>query len=180
MSRIGKRPIPVPAGTTVTLGNEVTVKGPKGTLSRKFVPEVTISQEGDQILVARTSDEKFARSAHGLSRTLLANMVHGVSTGFSKTLEIVGVGYRFQMAGSKLAVIASFSHPVEFEPPAGIEMKLEGANKVILTGADKQAIGDFAAEIRKVRPPEPYKGKGIKYQGEKIRRKAGKTGGKKK
>jgi large subunit ribosomal protein L6 len=180
MSRIGKKTIPVPAGCTVTLGEQVTVKGPKGTLTQAFRPEITIEQTDGQLLVTRKSDDKTARSLHGLTRTLLANMVQGVTTGFSKTLEIVGVGYRFQMAGSKLSVVAGFSHPVEFEPPTGIEVKLEGANKVTLSGYDKQTLGDFAAEIRSVRPPEPYKGKGIKYQGEKIRRKAGKTGGKKK
>ncbi len=180
MSRIGKRLIPVPAGTDVSLGPTVTVKGPKGTLTRVFRPEVTISLDGGILTVARMSEDKMSRSLHGLSRTLLANMVQGVSTGFTKTLEIVGVGYRFQMAGSKLAVIAGFSHPCEFDAPAGVEIKLEGANKVTLSGCDKQAIGDFAAEIRSMRPPEPYKGKGIKYSGEKIRRKAGKTGGKKK
>ncbi|MBC7541960.1 MAG: 50S ribosomal protein L6 [Candidatus Sericytochromatia bacterium] len=180
MSRIGKRVIPVPAGATITLGPVVTVTGPKGTLTRTFRSEVTIAQEGSDLTVTRKGDDKTSRSLHGLSRTLLANMVQGVTTGFAKTLEIIGVGYRFQMAGSKLAVIAGFSHPQEFEPPSGVEIKLEGANKVTLSGCDKQAIGDFAAEIRSIRPPEPYKGKGIKYQGEKIRRKAGKTGGKKK
>jgi len=180
MSRIGRKLIPVPAGTTVTLGDVVTVKGPKGTLTRSFRPEVAIKQEDGVLVVSRKDDSLSARALHGLSRTLLANMVQGVSTGFSKTLEIIGVGYRFQMAGSKLAILAGFSHPQEFEAPAGIEIKLEGTNKVTLSGSDKQAVGDFAAEIRSVRPPEPYKGKGIKYQGEFIRRKAGKTAGKKK
>lgn len=181
MSRIGKRPVTIPTGVSVEINDHlVVVKGPKGQLSREFRPEVSLVMEENEITVNRANDEKFVRSLHGLSRTLLSNMVVGVSTGFTKQLELVGVGYRAQMAGSKLVLNMGYSHPVEFDPPKGIEFAVDGTNKVRVMGIDKQLVGDLAADIRAVRPPEPYKGKGIKYQGEVIRRKAGKAGGKKK
>lgn len=181
MSRIGKRPVAIPSGVQVEINDHhVEVKGPKGTLTREFRPEITLTREESAIIVGRINDEKTAWSLHGLSRTLLANMVQGVTEGFVKNLEIVGVGYRAQMQGKKLVLNMGYSHPVEFEPPAGIELSVEGTNKVKVWGVDKQAVGDIAADIRAVRPPEPYKGKGIKYAGEVIRRKAGKAGGKKK
>lgn len=181
MSRIGKRPVTIPTGVSVEINDHhVVVKGPKGQLSREFRPEVSLVVEENEITVNRANDEKFVRSLHGLSRTLLSNMVVGVSTGFTKQLELVGVGYRAQMAGSKLVLNMGYSHPVEFDPPKGIEFAVDGTNKVRVMGIDKQLVGDLAADIRAVRPPEPYKGKGIKYQGEVIRRKAGKAGGKKK
>lgn len=181
MSRIGKKPIELPKGVEVTIdGSTVTVKGPKGTLSRTLRPEVAVAQEGSNVVVTRKDDSRQARSLHGLSRTLVSNMVEGVSKGFTKTLEVVGVGYRFQMQGNKLGISAGFSHPVEFTPPEGLSFQVEGQNKLHISGIDKQLVGDLAAEIRSVRPPEPYKGKGIKYAGEVVRRKAGKTGGKKK
>lgn len=181
MSRIGKKPIDVPSNVEVKLdGSTITVKGPKGTLTRSFRPEVAVTREGSTLVVTRAGDDKQERSLHGLSRTLLANMVAGVTTGFTKSLDIVGVGYRAQVQGKKLVMQMGYSHPVEIEAPAGIEFAVEGTNKVHVRGADKQLVGDVAAEVRAVRPPEPYKGKGIKYEGEVIRRKAGKSGGKKK
>lgn len=181
MSRIGKRPVAIPSGVQVEVNDHhVEVKGPKGTLTRVFRPEITLQQEGSTILVGRINDEKASCSLHGLSRTLLANMVQGVTDGFIKNLELVGVGYRAQMQGKKLVLNMGYSHPVEIDPPAGIELSVEGTNKVKVWGVDKQTVGDIAADIRAVRPPEPYKGKGIKYAGEVVRRKAGKAGGKKK
>ncbi|MBU6429607.1 MAG: 50S ribosomal protein L6 [Cyanobacteria bacterium REEB65] len=182
MSRIGKLPIPVPSGVTVTLdGNTVTIQGPKGTLTRTLRPEITIQQEEGKIVIGRCGEDKQDRSLHGLSRTLVANMVEGVTNGFAKNLEIVGVGYRPALQGKKLVLSLGYSHPVEIHPPAGIEFVIEEkANRVTVKGIDKQLVGDVAADIRFKRPPEPYKGKGIKYQGEVIRRKVGKAGGKKK
>lgn len=181
MSRIGKRPVTIPGNVKVNIdGQTVTVEGPKGKLSRTLRPEVKVTIEDGVLVVTRTGDDKEERSLHGLSRTLVANMVEGVTSGFTKTLELVGVGYRASLQGKKLVLSVGYSHPVEFEPPAGIEFVVEGANKVHVKGADKQLVGDLAADIRSARPPEPYKGKGIKYAGEVIRRKAGKSGGKKK
>lgn len=177
MSRIGKAPIEVPDKVEINLnGNTVVVKGPKGTLTRTFRPEVSIEQDGKILRVTRKSEDRMARGLHGLSRTLLNNMVVGVSQGFTKNLEIVGVGYRAQVQGKKLVMTLGYSHPVELDPPAGVEVAVEANTKLSVTGADKQAVGDFASLIRSKRPPEPYKGKGVKYSGERIRRKAGKAG----
>ena len=178
MSRIGKQPIPVAQGVTVQVQDgTVTVKGPKGTLSREIVnPEIVVEQQDGTLVVTRMNDEKEQRSMHGLYRTLIANMVHGVSTGFTKTLEIQGVGYRVQKQGTNLVLSVGFSHPVEVSPPAGVTFDVEGNNRVLVSGIDKEQVGQVAANIRKIRPPEPYKGKGIRYQGEYVRRKAGKAG----
>jgi len=182
-SRIGKRPINVPAGVKVDIKDQtITVTGPKGTLSRTLRPEVSLSLDGSTLLVQPVGDSKMARSLHGLSRTLVSNMVEGVTTGFSKTLEINGVGYRAAVAGSTLTLQMGYSHPVAIEAPTGITFVVPPGPKpsVVVSGADKQLVGDMAAKVRSVRPPEPYKGKGIKYATETIRRKAGKSGGKKK
>lgn len=178
MSRIGKLPITVPAGVTITVGDDhtVTVKGPKGQLSEKISSQMIIEEENGVLTVKRPSDQKEHRALHGLSRTLINNMVVGVTTGYTKELEIVGVGYRAQKQGNKLVLNVGYSHPVEFEEPAGIEFEVPGPNKIIVKGASKQAVGQLAANIRAVRPPEPYKGKGIKYVTEVVRRKEGKTG----
>lgn len=177
MSRIGKKSIPVPAGTKVEVnGNALTVTGPKGKLNKSFRPEISVEMNDNVISVKRSSDDKLERSLHGLTRTLIANMVEGVTNGFTKSLELVGVGYRCQLQGKKLVIQVGYSHPVEIEPPEGIEIAVEGNTKVHVKGADKQLVGDLAAKIRAVRKPEPYKGKGIKYSFEKIRRKAGKSG----
>ncbi|BDF57600.1 50S ribosomal protein L6 [Christensenellaceae bacterium] len=177
MSRIGKLPIDLPSGVTVSQADgEVTVKGKNGELKSKFDKKMTISQEGEQLIVTRPDDTKQSRALHGLTRALLANMVTGVSEGFSKTLEIVGVGYRVQLSGSKLVFGLGYSHPVEVEAPKGITFEVPNPNTVVIKGIDKQIVGQCAANIRTLRPPEPYKGKGIKYQGEYIRRKVGKTG----
>ena len=177
MSRIGKLPIDLPSGVTVTQdGGIVTVKGKNGELQSKFSDKITITQEGEQLVLTRDSDQKESRALHGLTRALLANMVKGVSEGFQKNLEIVGVGYRVQLQGQKLVFGLGYSHPVEVEPPAGIAFEVPNPNSVIVKGIDKQAVGQCAANIRSLRPPEPYKGKGIKYEGEYIRRKVGKTG----
>ena len=179
MSRIGKLPITVPAGVEVTLnGNHVQVKGPKGTLEMDVHQDITVALENGVVTVARPSDRKDHRSLHGLTRALIANMVKGVTEGHSKTLDIVGVGYRAQMEGTKLVVNAGYSHPVPVIPPAGITFKCPAPNQIIIEGIDKQQVGQVAANIRSIREPEPYKGKGIKYAGEVIRRKAGKTGSK--
>lgn len=181
MSRIGKAPIAVPAGVTVEIkGQDVSVKGPKGQLKRTLRPEVTVKQEDGKIIVARASDERLVRSLHGLSRTLVANMVKGVTDGFERVLEVTGVGYRATMEGRKLIMQLGYSHQVEVDPPAGLEIAVGKGNVITVTGADRQAVGDLAAFIRDKRPPEVYKGKGIKYRGEVIRRKAGKAAGKKK
>lgn len=181
MSRIGKKPIPVPSGVTVTIqDNEVVIKGPKGELKQKLRPEVSIKLEGGQIIVAPLSEDRLGRSLHGLSRTLVANMVTGVTDGFVRNLEIVGVGYRAAMEGRKLVMQLGYSHPVEVEPPPGLEIAVIGTTKIAVSGSSKQAVGDLAAFIRSRRPPEVYKGKGVKYANEVIRRKAGKAAGKKK
>jgi large subunit ribosomal protein L6 len=177
MSRIGKAPIPVPDKVNVSLdGLTVTVKGPKGELSRTLPEGVTITQDGGQLLVAPTSENRRSRERHGLSRTLVANMVEGVSQGFTRKLEIIGVGYRAQVQGKKLVVSAGYSHPVEMVPPEGVTFVVENNTTVLVSGADKEVVGNEAAKVRAIRPPEPYKGKGIKYEGERILRKAGKTG----
>ncbi|MEL7504308.1 MAG: 50S ribosomal protein L6 [Cyanobacteria bacterium J06554_6] len=177
MSRIGKRPIPVPSGVTITLdGQHVKVKGPKGELSRSLPDEVSVDQDGDIVNVNRRSDARIARERHGLSRTLVANMVEGVSKGFEKRLEIQGVGYRAAVQGKKLTMSLGYSHPVEFDPPDGIQFQVESNTNVIVTGIDKELVGTVAAKIRDARPPEPYKGKGVRYAGEYVRRKAGKAG----
>ncbi len=176
MSRIGKSPIKVPSGVTVTInGSDVTVKGPKGELKRTFRPEISISQEGDEVLVKRDSDERNSRSLHGLSRTLLNNMVVGVSSGFEKKLQVVGVGYRAAVEGNKLVLALGYSHPVEIELPKGISVEVGKGNIITVTAYDKQALGDFCAYVRGKRPPEVYKGKGVKYENEVIRKKAGKA-----
>ncbi len=178
MSRIGKLPVEVPAGVEVTIGegNLVTVKGPKGTLTRKMAEDMNIAVEAGQIVVTRPSDLKRHKALHGLTRTLLNNMVIGVTKGYEKVLEINGVGYRAAKSGKKLTLTLGYSHPVEMTDPEGIETVLEGQNKITVKGIDKEKVGQFAAEIRTKRPPEPYKGKGIKYADETIRRKVGKTG----
>ncbi|HWP97419.1 MAG TPA: 50S ribosomal protein L6 [Syntrophomonadaceae bacterium] len=179
MSRIGKKPINLPKGVQIEqIEDVVTVKGPKGALSQALSPAVSIEQEEDQLLVKRASDSKQHRALHGLSRALLANMVEGVTNGFEKKLEMVGVGYRAQMQGSKLVIAIGFSHPVEIDPPAGIEFEVPVPTRITIKGIDKQLVGNTAAHIRAIRKPEPYKGKGIKYENEVIRRKAGKAGGK--
>ena len=178
MSRIGRKPINVPSGVTVdiTADNTVTVKGPKGTLTQTLRPEMTVRKEGDAVLVERPSDEKLYRSLHGLTRTLVANMVEGVTSGFSKELEINGVGYKAAKQGKTLVLNVGHSHAINIPEPAGIVIDVPNPNKIVVTGADKQVVGQLAAEIRSKRPPEPYLGKGIKYADERIRRKAGKAG----
>lgn len=178
MSRIGLKPITIPSGVEVKVDsdNKVVVKGPKGTLEQQINKAMIIKIEDNQINVSRPSDRKEHRSLHGLSRTLIDNMIVGVSEGYSKTLEIVGVGYRAQKQGNKLNLNLGFSHPVEMEDPAGIEVEVPNNTQIIVSGIDKQAVGNYAAVIRAWRKPEPYKGKGIKYAGERIRRKEGKTG----
>ena len=181
MSRIGRMPITVPAGVTVNVaeGNVVTVKGPKGELQRALRPEMIIKQEGNTITVERPSDDKLHRSLHGLTRTLLHNMVTGVTEGYKKELEVNGVGYRVAKEGKNLVMNLGFSHQVIVPEIEGITIDVPGPNKIVVSGCDKQTVGQFAAEIREKRPPEPYKGKGIKYTDEVIRRKVGKTGAKK-
>ena len=181
MSRIGKMPITVPAGVEIKVadGNVVTVTGPKGTLTRAFHPNMTITVEAGVAHVTRPDDEKLNRSLHGLSRSLLNDMVIGVTQGFSKELDVNGVGYRVQKDGKKLVMNLGYSHPVVVEENEDITIEAPAANKIIISGIDKQKVGQFAAEVRGKRPPEPYKGKGIKYSTEVIRRKEGKTGGKK-
>ncbi|MCT7949211.1 50S ribosomal protein L6 [Ancylothrix sp. C2] len=179
MSRIGKRPISIPSKVEVTInGQQVAVKGPKGTLSRVLPSEVAVEQEGETILVNRVNDSRPARQRHGLCRTLVSNMVEGVSTGFQKRLEIQGVGYRAAVQGKNLILNVGYSKPVEIEPPDGITVAVENNTNVIVSGIDKEIVGNTAARIRAVRPPEVYKGKGIRYAGEVVRRKVGKAGGK--
>lgn len=178
MSRIGRMPIAIPAGVTVDVAenNKVTVKGPKGTLERVLPEEMSIKVEDGHVVVTRPNDLKKMKSLHGLTRTLIANMVNGVTEGYEKVLEINGVGYRVQKQGKKLVLSLGYSHPVEMEDPEGLETVVEGTNKITVKGIDKEKVGQFAAEIRDKRRPEPYKGKGIKYADEVIRRKVGKTG----
>ena len=179
MSRIGKMPVAVPAGVDVDIkDNIVTVKGPKGVLTKEFHKDMMIKKEGEKILITRPSDDKLHRSLHGLTRTLVNNMVEGVVKGFDKTLEINGAGYRAQKQGNKLILTLGFSHPVDMEEPAGITFDVPAPNKIIVRGCDKQMVGEYAAKIRKNRPPEVYKGKGIKYEKEILRHKEGKTGAK--
>lgn len=179
MSRIGRKPIAIPAGVTVTVdGSTVKVKGPKGELSRTFDATMKIKVENNEVVVERPNDEKRARALHGLTRALLANMVTGVTQGFKKTLEIVGVGYRAEKKGKNLVVNVGYSHPVNYPEPAGITLTTPAPTTIVVEGVDKQQVGQVAAELREFRPPEPYKGKGIRYQGEQVRRKAGKTAGK--
>ena len=178
MSRIGRMPVAIPAGVTVTIAenNVVTVKGPKGTLERALPTEMTIREEDGYIIVTRPNDLKKMKSLHGLTRTLINNMIHGVTEGYEKVLEINGVGYRAAKQGKKLVLSLGYSHPVEMEDPEGIETVLDGQNKITVKGISKEKVGQYAAEIREKRRPEPYKGKGIKYADEVIRRKVGKTG----
>ena len=178
MSRIGRLPIAISNGVTVTVTpeNVVTVKGPKGQLTKAMHPAITIAIENNSIVVTRSNDEKQNRALHGLTRSLINNMVVGVTEGYKKTLELVGVGYRAQLQGKKLVLNLGFSHPVEINAVEGIDFQLEGANKIIVSGIDKELVGDVAADIRTWRKPEPYKGKGIKYDNEVVRRKEGKTG----
>jgi len=178
MSRIGRMPIAIPAGVTVDIAenNKVTVKGPKGTLERVLPAEMEIKLEGAEVVVSRPNDLKKMKSLHGLTRTLIANMVKGVTDGYEKVLEINGVGYRVQKQGKKLVFSLGFSHPVEVEDPEGLTSEVEGQNKIIIKGIDKEKVGQYAANLRELRSPEPYKGKGIKYADETIRRKVGKTG----
>ena len=182
MSRIGRMPISIPAGVDVKIeaGNLVTVKGPKGTLTQQLHPNMNIAQEGDVIHVTRPNDEKENRSLHGLTRTLLHNMVVGVTEGFKKELDVNGVGYRVAKEGKKLVMNLGFSHQVFVDEPEGITIEVPNPNHIVISGCNKQQVGQFAAEVREKRPPEPYKGKGIKYTDEVIRRKEGKTGVKKK
>jgi large subunit ribosomal protein L6 len=177
MSRIGRMPIAIPDGVTVTIAenNKVTVKGPKGTLERVLPAEMEITQEGSEVIVKRPNDLKKMKSLHGLTRTLINNMVVGVTTGYTKTLEVNGVGYRAAKSGNKLTLSLGYSHPVEMVDPEGLTSTVDG-NKIIVSGIDKEKVGQYAAEIREKRAPEPYKGKGIKYDYEVIRRKVGKTG----
>lgn len=179
MSRIGKLPISIPSGINVELdGHHVTVKGVNGVLERSFSPLISINQEGEQIIVTRESDEKHVRALHGTTRAVIQNMVTGIHTGFTKVLEIQGVGYKAELEGTGLVINVGFSHPVNVEAPEDIEFDVTEKNRIItIKGANKEIVGQVAADIRKLRPPEPYKGKGIRYQGERVRRKAGKTAG---
>ncbi|MCU0615616.1 MAG: 50S ribosomal protein L6 [Gemmatimonadaceae bacterium] len=179
MSRIGKRPVPVPAGVTVSItGNVLVVKGPKGELSRALHPEMIVKQDGATLLVERPSDETAHKSLHGLTRTLVANMVEGVTSGFSKTLEITGVGYKAEIQPYGVKLSLGLSHQIEYKAPAGISITAPNPTTVVVAGTSKELVGQVAAEIRSYRKPEPYKGKGVRYAGEAIRRKAGKAGGK--
>ncbi|WP_435922604.1 50S ribosomal protein L6 [Paenibacillus sp. DYY-L-2] len=180
MSRIGRKPITVPSGVDITLNNSViTVKGPKGTLTRELHKDMKVTVENNEIVVERPSDNKLHRSLHGTTRSVVSNMVSGVTEGFSKTLELVGVGYRASKSGEKLVLNVGYSHPVEITPEAGITFEVPSNTKIIVSGINKERVGEYAANIRAVRAPEPYKGKGIKYEGERIIRKEGKAGKKK-
>jgi len=177
MSRIGKLPIKIPGGVTVDVSEGfVSVKGPKGELQQHILPLVSVKQQDDSVVVERQSDAKPSRAAHGLTRTLISNMVHGVTQGFRKSLEIQGVGYRVAKAGENLNLTLGYSHPIAFAAPSGVTFAVEGTNRIHVEGIDKQRVGQVAAEIRNLRPPEPYKGKGIRYQGEFVRKKLGKAG----
>jgi large subunit ribosomal protein L6 len=180
MSRIGRKPIQVPNGVNVNLDNNlITVKGPKGTLSRELHKDMKVTVDSNVITVERPSDQKLHRSLHGTTRSVVANMVNGVTEGYAKNLELVGVGYRASKSGEKLVLNVGYSHPVEFVPEGGIEFEVPAQNRIIVKGIDKEVVGAIAAKVRAVRPPEPYKGKGIKYEGERILRKEGKAGKKK-
>lgn len=177
MSRIGRLPISIPSGVTVTVdGDQAIVKGPKGELATRIASPIEVAVEEGQVLVTRPDDERESRALHGLTRTLINNNIIGVTEGYSKGLEVVGTGYRVQQKGQSIEFALGFSHPVVVEPPAGITFQVEGTNKLTVSGIDKQAVGEVAANIRKIRKPEPYKGKGVRYAGEQVRRKAGKAG----
>jgi len=177
MSRVGKLPIPLPKGVEVRVqGRTVSVKGPKGELSREIDADMAVGQQDGIVTVTRPSEQARHRAMHGLTRSLIANMVIGVSEGFSKTLEMQGVGYRAQMQGPELVLAIGYSHPVNVKPPVNVEFEVDGTSKIIIKGISKEQVGQVAADVRKIRPPEPYKGKGIRYQGEYVRRKAGKAG----
>lgn len=177
MSRIGRQPIPIPSSVQVQIeGSSVTVRGPKGELSRECHPDISIHQAEGELIVTRPSDQTRHRALHGLTRALLANMVTGVESGFSKTLEMQGVGYRAQQMGANIQLAVGFSHTVDITPPPGITLEVDGNTRIHIRGIDKEQVGQIAAQIRSVRPPEPYKGKGIRYEGEHVRRKAGKAG----
>ncbi|RHH67054.1 MULTISPECIES: 50S ribosomal protein L6 [Vagococcus] len=177
MSRIGNKPVVVPAGVTVTQsGNTVTVKGPKGELTREFSPNITLNISEGEVILTRPDDTKENKTLHGTMRANLNNMVVGVSEGFEKALELIGVGYRAQLQGKKLVLNVGYSHPVEFETPEGITIEVPSNTQIVVKGSNKEVVGEFSANIRGVRPPEPYKGKGIRYVGEHVRRKEGKTG----
>ncbi len=179
MSRIGKKPVPIPGGVTITLqGNHIAVKGPKGELARSLPADMRVAHEGETIVVTRPGDEPRHKALHGLTRTLVANMVEGVSKGFEKVLEIQGVGYKAEPTATGVKMVVGYSHPVEYAAPAGITLTVESNTVVKVSGANKEMVGQVAAELRGVRPPEPYKGKGVRYRGEQVRRKAGKTGAK--
>ncbi len=177
MSRIGRLPIAVPADVDITFdGRIITVTGPKGTLTRELPPRIAVDREGETLVVTRPTENKLDKSLHGLTRTLVNNMVVGVTTGYRKGLEIVGVGYRAQKTGEKLVLALGYSHPIEIDPPAGITFELENPTRLTVVGIDKEAVGQMAAKVRAMRKPEPYKGKGVRYSGEQVRRKAGKAG----
>ena len=177
MSRIGRLPIPVPSGVDVTIeGRSVTVKGPKGSLTRELHPDITVAREDDRLVVTRPTEQKTHKQLHGLTRTLVNNMVVGVTAGYRKPLEITGVGYRAALVGRKLQLNLGYSHPIEIDPPAGISFEVENPTHLAVLGIDKELVGQVAAQVRSTRKPEPYKGKGVKYAGEYIRRKAGKAG----
>lgn len=181
MSRIGKIPVQIPQGVQVDMDNNfMTVRGPKGTVSRQLHPDMTIERNDGELLVTRPTDNRMHRSLHGLTRSLVFNMVTGVTAGYTRRLEVSGVGYRVQQAGSNLILQLGFSHPVQIDPPEGVTLAAEGNNKIVVSGIDKELVGETAARIRRMRKPEPYKGKGIRYAEEQVRRKVGKTGGKKK
>ena len=177
MSRIGRLPIPVPANVTVTLlATSITVKGPRGELHRDLHPHMRVAEEGGKLVVTRPDEDKFHRQLHGLTRTLVANMVEGVTNGYRKGIEITGVGYRAQKVGAKLQLNLGYSHPIEILPPAGVTFEVENPTRLAVVGIDKELVGQVAAQVRATRKPEPYKGKGVRYAGEQIRRKAGKAG----
>ena len=177
MSRIGRMPVIIPAGVKVKIqGREITVEGSKGKLTREFHPDIKVAQEDGKLVVTRSNDNRLQRSLHGLTRSLLNNMVEGVTKGFEKNLELSGVGYRAQKAGNKLTLQIGYSHPVEFDPPKGIDIAIDGTTKIRISGIDKELVGETAAEIRRIRIPDAYKGKGVKYAGERLRLKPGKAG----
>ncbi|WP_067846482.1 50S ribosomal protein L6 [Alicyclobacillus mali (ex Roth et al. 2021)] len=177
MSRIGRKPIPIPAGVEVSVNaGEVTVKGPKGQLARRIHPDMKVIVQDNQVVVERPSDEKVHRALHGTTRSVIANMVEGVTNGYAKNLELVGVGYRATKQGNKVTLSVGFSHPVELPQTEGIELEVPAQNRIVVRGIDKELVGIYAAKVRSIRPPEPYKGKGIRYEGENVRRKIGKTG----